>query len=404
MRTPGRVCVFLVKCAFLTASVLAQEPEYIPMNPAHGSTAVVVGEVPLLYTAQILPVDGEGRVQGNDLPGQVEAVFRNLTVVLTAGGTTLDKVVRLNLYAASDDAARAARAAVAARYPGKATPAVSVVAGKLPHPDALVALDAVATTKRTPAAKTAAYVSGPASGKSPRLAEGAILPAGPKVYIAGQAEPGNLREATRKTMASLKATLKHLGMQTSQIAQLKAFVQPMSSAGEARDEISQFFGDEPVPPLVFVEWISTLPIEIELVAGTAQTQPAGQGSVLEFITPPGMQASPLFSRVVRVNHGRTIYLPGLHAPSAVEPESECREVFTALRGMLEAAGSDFRHLVKATYYVSTEQASQQLNAIRPDYYDPQRPPAASKAVVPGVGVAGRALTLDMIAVPVPSGK
>jgi type I restriction-modification system DNA methylase subunit len=44
-------------------------------------------------------------------------------------------------------------------------------------------------------------------------------------------------------------------------------------------------------------------------------------------------------------------------------------------------------------------ASAKLNELRPKFYDPQRPPAASKAQVFGVGVANRSLTLDMIAVP-----
>ena len=63
-----------------------------------------------------------------------------------------------------------------------------------------------------------------------------------------------------------------------------------------------------------------------------------------------------------------------------------------------SAGGDFRHLVKATYYVSDDPASRALNELRPRHYDPARPPAASKAMVAGVGAPGRAITLDMIAV------
>ncbi|MCA9099021.1 MAG: hypothetical protein KDA36_11565, partial [Planctomycetaceae bacterium] len=61
-------------------------------------------------------------------------------------------------------------------------------------------------------------------------------------------------------------------------------------------------------------------------------------------------------------------------------------------------GSDLKHLVKATYYCSHDSTSGALNAVRPDYYDPARPPAASKAIVPGVGHPERRITLDMIAV------
>ena len=60
--------------------------------------------------------------------------------------------------------------------------------------------------------------------------------------------------------------------------------------------------------------------------------------------------------------------------------------------------------MKATYYITDEDASRALNELRPKYYDPARPPAASKATVAGVDPAGRNVTLDMIAVVKPAGE
>jgi len=40
-----------------------------------------------------------------------------------------------------------------------------------------------------------------------------------------------------------------------------------------------------------------------------------------------------------------------------------------------------------------------LNELRPLYYDPKRPPAASKAQVSGIGWPNRSITMDLIAVP-----
>jgi enamine deaminase RidA (YjgF/YER057c/UK114 family) len=112
-----------------------------------------------------------------------------------------------------------------------------------------------------------------------------------------------------------------------------------------------------------------------------------------------MTASPIFSRVARVDAQQTIYVSGLHAEVAGDGAQQVEAVFTQLRHILAEAGSDFRHLAKATYYVSDDDASRALNELRPRYYDPKRPPAASKAMVEGVGVPGRSITLDMIAVP-----
>ena len=105
--------------------------------------------------------------------------------------------------------------------------------------------------------------------------------------------------------------------------------------------------------------------------------------------------------MARVAAGPTIYISGLYGDSLANGEAEIREIFANLGTLLNKTGSDFRHLAKATYYVSTNEASVKLGTIRPEFYDPQRPPAASKAPVAGTGREGRTITLDMIAVPRP---
>jgi enamine deaminase RidA (YjgF/YER057c/UK114 family) len=85
-------------------------------------------------------------------------------------------------------------------------------------------------------------------------------------------------------------------------------------------------------------------------------------------------------------------------------EAEILEIFDRMRKLLEKTGSDFRHLVKATYYVTTDATSARLTELRPRFYDANRPPAASKAPVTGTGLPGKTITLDMIAVPVTAAK
>ena len=60
-----------------------------------------------------------------------------------------------------------------------------------------------------------------------------------------------------------------------------------------------------------------------------------------------------------------------------------------------------RHLVKATYYVSDNDAARWVDRTRPRVFDPVRPPAASKLMVHGVGHPRRTMTVDMIAVGTP---
>ena len=76
-----------------------------------------------------------------------------------------------------------------------------------------------------------------------------------------------------------------------------------------------------------------------------------------------------------------------------------RNIFRTLDQLLGKCGSDLNHLAKATYYVTTGAASDGLNAVRPEFYDPSYPPAASKASVAGTGWSERSVIVDMIAVP-----
>ena len=149
-----------------------------------------------------------------------------------------------------------------------------------------------------------------------------------------------------------------------------------------------------IPPVAYVEWISSLPIEIELVAHAPAV--AFKESV-SYLTPPWMTSSPVFSRVARIHGSTRIYVSGLVSSSAGTGGEQVRNIFGSLTKIAELAGTDLRHLAKATYYVSDSDASVKLNQLRPNYYDPRRPPSASKAVVHGTGVADRSITIDMIA-------
>ena len=84
--------------------------------------------------------------------------------------------------------------------------------------------------------------------------------------------------------------------------------------------------------------------------------------------------------------------------NAHDPAGEVSEMFQSLDKILKNTGSDFDHLAKAAYYVSDDAAGNKLNDIRAEFFNPLRPPAASKAKVRGVGVPDKTITVDMIAV------
>ncbi len=367
-------------------------------GPLGSSQAVRVQGYPLAHTAQVLPTDASGRIVGSDRNAQTDQAFRNLQHALAAGHSSLDQVVRLNAVVRDAAAADAVANAIERSFPVHDRPAVTLVQGRLPEGAALVALDAVAVS-------AAGMGDGPESlwSRSDSLAgplgesHVAALPPGPTVYISGRAADGEPGEAAADVLGQLDETLAFLQLRRAEIVQLKCFLRPMSSAREAARAIVDSFGGH-APPMVFVEWLNRQTIEIEaIVADTAARRNRLPG--IEFITPPGLKASPVFSRVARVLHSDTIFVSTLNGRTARRGDLQIHEMFADLSRILSQAGSDLRHLAKATYYVADDLTSRKLNEIRPEFYDPERAPAASKASVRGTAVAGRSLAVDIIAIP-----
>ncbi|HUY88938.1 MAG TPA: RidA family protein [Pirellulales bacterium] len=395
------LCCVMVRAAEAThLNTVARGRVKLLDAPAAGgvSRATVVDDLPLAHTAQLLPLDQQGRLVGQqDAAAQAAQVFKNLDAALRAAGSSLDAVVKLNLYVSDESRVGDVERVVAQTFRGEVRPAASLVITRLPREGVFVAADAIGIVESEKTAEVSLHRSPALAGRG---AHAAVLPAGVRIYIAGQAEPGDLKTATRKTLESLRATLKFLGRGDRDIVELKAFVTPMSAAADVEQVVEEFFGERAAPPLALVEWESNLPIEIELVASGGEAgKQAENAPTVDFLTPPGMTTSPVFSRVARIHGGPTIYIGGLFGGQATTGAEQVEEIFAALRDALEQTGGDLLHLAKATYYVSDEDASRALNELRPKYYDPARPPAASKAMVRAVGRPKKTITLDMIAAP-----
>lgn len=345
--------------------LLAAQPRYI-RDGNETRAAVVPLSAALLHTEQILTADDDAA-----------ALLRAAKHVVAQNGGDQDRIAKVNIVASTQAVADEARRALDHVRVGAP---VSYVAGALPQGKTL-GIDVVAPAH------------GDAVASTP---DARTLRAGPRLYVSGQAERGATpAEATAATIASLIKTLESLGSSRKEVVQAKCFLTPMSASADVSAEFDKAFRGSR-PPLVFVEWKSDLPIEIELIA--AAPPAGGDVPAIQYLTPPGMKASPLFARVVRINRGDVVYTAGLYAGKPGSGEEQVLSIFDQLQRVLKETGGDLAHLVKATYYVSDDDASKQLNVLRPKFYDPQRPPAASKATVPGVGMKDRSIAIDMIGV------
>jgi enamine deaminase RidA (YjgF/YER057c/UK114 family) len=370
---------------------------YVPMDaPAGMSQAVIVQGHPLVYTRQLLPLNPAGKLVGRDsVEKQIQQVLDNLNAVLTESGSNLGHLVRLNVYALAPSTVDRVRDQLRGRLPPTVRPTITAVLTPMPHRDALVAVDAVAVAAEK--GETVALQRCNAVAGDGDYADAAVLPRGGVAYLSGvPAEAGLTVSAVDKSMSTLWELLGELSLSPTQVVQLKVFLRPASSADEVLRELKKYFPDQMTPPVVFVEWLAPPPIEIELIAQLPLTDEGAPG--VQYYNPPEVRPMQVFSRVALVRTDRQIYISSLFSRTAGRGQKQALDVFDQLQAILEQTGSDLRHMAKATYYVCDDDSARGMDRVRLWRYDQDRPPAASKCMVHGVGQSGRSLTLDMIAV------
>jgi enamine deaminase RidA (YjgF/YER057c/UK114 family) len=160
----------------------------LPEEQAGQSMATVaVEDRPLAHTEQFMALEAGGRILApGEASAQAEKVLEKIGRALGAVGAGMESVLKLNVYAASNATAGEVRSYFAERYGGtEEKPAVSYVVTALPHPKALVAMDAVAAVpagseaSRAEEQRTVRRVEGlRMSGGGPERGHVAVMPGG----------------------------------------------------------------------------------------------------------------------------------------------------------------------------------------------------------------------------------
>jgi enamine deaminase RidA (YjgF/YER057c/UK114 family) len=356
----------------------------IPKPENRGLAASVrVPDGPLVFTGQIFASDAAG-----DARAQTEGALRVLETTLTKGGGDLARVARLNAYVVDERSVAAVEEAVARRFAENPV-AFTLVRTPLQVRGALVALEAVGMSSRSP---TTVEVMN---------SNVAILPAGGKIFISGQAERGpDLASAVKATMAGLFRSVEHLGLKRTDIVQVKGFIKPSEQHEIAMREVAASFAGGTVPPTILYEWVSELFTEIEIVVA-AKSLPPVANEPITYAWLPWLTKSPRYCHVTHIMPGTPmIFVGAVDGGDANDPRTQMKVIFERLGSVLFEAGSSYRNLAKATYYLAHPTARALLGDIRGVYYDPTRPPAASALNMNGLGYPGRAAMFDIVAVPV----
>ncbi len=114
-----------------------------------------------------------------------------------------------------------------------------------------------------------------------------------------------------------------------------------------------------------------------------ETMPKPSANV-RFLNPPSLSPPAGYSHVAEVSGGTLVFLSGQVATDRegklVGPgdlAAQTRQVFENLRAGLAAAGTDFAHVVKLTYFLTDASQIAVVRGIRDEFVDRAHPPAST---------------------------
>ncbi len=100
--------------------------------------------------------------------------------------------------------------------------------------------------------------------------------------------------------------------------------------------------------------------------------------------PPTLPPPAGYTHAVEVSGGRLLFVSGQVAldragnlVGAGDLQAQARQVFENLRAALEAAGTDFAHVVKLTFYLTDASKIAAVREVRDAFVDTRHPPAST---------------------------
>ena len=129
---------------------------------------------------------------------------------------------------------------------------------------------------------------------------------------------------------------------------------------------------------------------------------------IRVLSPPELSKPVGYSHIAEVTSGKLIYISGqvaLDASGSIvgnnDYPAQLRQVFANLNAALQAAGTDFKHVVKLNYYIVDSVDRSQFFAyreVRDKYVDTANPPAATVVIVRGLFLPEFLVEIEAVAV------
>jgi enamine deaminase RidA (YjgF/YER057c/UK114 family) len=365
-----RLGLLALGCALLIATWPAEafkkkkeEETQTLLVPKDPPAAVVAETRRLVY--HVTPLSGKGL-----LSQQVRDALKALSRL-----TGSASVVKLRAFVAGSGDVRRVREIVSSTFTDRKQP-IPVLAvvqvGGLPLEGAQVVLESVSVAKKDVNDYGLAFIAGQAATSSNPLDP--VLP------------------LAQKSLESVRIAAKAAGSEPDDVLRVTCFLSSLDHSQEVR----QLFATE-YPKAAFdylqVQRAPTRAVaECEAVARLRWNT----GRPLHMLNPDGLPKSPNYSQIALVSSPKVV-LTGAQVSFGFQ-DSDARLAFQRLDKVMEQFGSSLRQAAMVQLYPLSQSLADQARKVRAEFYEPNRPPAATMLVFEGLPSMDAGFAVDAVAV------
>ncbi len=284
-------------------------------------------------------------------------------------------IVKLRAFVAGSGDMRRVQSIVSETFTGRhqSLPALSVVqVGGLPLVGAQVVMESISVAKRVVNPHGLAFLSG-----QQERTEGPAAAAAPLV---------------ERSLAGLDKAVRAAGSDSKDVTRVTCFVSTLSDVNTVRAAVARRF---PAAAWNVVE------VQRAAVRGIAECEAvarlrAAPGEPLRLVNPESLTRSPYYSQIALVGPVR-VAISGTQMAFGYQ-EQDLRLAFQRLAKAIESVGGRLASIAMASLYPLSDRMTDQIRAVRAEFYEKGRPPASTMLSFEGLPSLEASFAVDVIVV------
>ncbi len=195
-----------------------------------------------------------------------------------------------------------------------------------------------------------------------------------------------------KSLADLRAALKAVGSEPSDVLRLSCFLSSLDDVAAARKAAEQEY---PKTPADFVQAQRSPAHGLAACEAVAKLR-SNPGGGLKVLNPNTQSATPGASQIVLIASPRVV-MTGTQVSFGFE-EKDARLAFQRVEKSLEQSGTSMHQVAFAHFYPLATGIANQIVKIRGDFFDQSQPPASSLLLFEGLPSMNAGFAMDVMAV------